>query len=289
MNAAVLLGLAAAVGYGITDYLSRIAGRAVGVWRSLFWGDLLAIIVMSLCFLPGAASLHITFAQHAGAWVAAVASGVILLASAAALTKGLMTGSLPVVAPVAASYGAITALLSAAMGEALSNRAVLGIALTVIGVCVVSIPAGGRVGFRAHVRASGVGWGVAAALGYGVGFWLQGAFAVPALGAYVPAWLSYAIAVGLLALLHRPFGISLAFPLHGQRASVFATGLFSASGFIALTIGLLTGQVAIVVVLSTLASAVTVLMSSAIDGAHVAKHQWAALTVIIAGLILIRS
>src|ERR1700677_4802533 len=30
MNTALLLGLASALGYGITDYLARIAGRAIG-------------------------------------------------------------------------------------------------------------------------------------------------------------------------------------------------------------------------------------------------------------------
>jgi uncharacterized membrane protein len=50
-----------------------------------------------------------------------------------------------------------------------------------------------------------------------------------------------------------------------------------------------TGRVAIVVVLSTLASAVTVLLSRLMDRATIAVHQWLAMGVIIAGLILIKS
>jgi drug/metabolite transporter (DMT)-like permease len=50
-----------------------------------------------------------------------------------------------------------------------------------------------------------------------------------------------------------------------------------------------TGRVAIVVVLSTLASAVTVLLSRLRDRAAVAWHQWLAMSVIIAGLMLIKS
>lgn len=293
MHAAVLLGLLAGLSYGVTDYLSRVAGRAVGVWRSLFWGDLPPLALLSLWFLRDPPVSHVSLAGHPAAWIAAIASGVILLASAAALTRGLMNGSLSVVAPVAASYGAITALLSAAAGERLAGSAAPGIAVTVIGVCVVSIPAGPRAAgprtrFGEHVRASGLGWALTAALGYGVGFWLQGAFAVPSLGPFLPAWLAYAIAVGLLALLHRPFGISLALPLRGQLVPVMATGLFSVTAFVALTLGLVTGRVAIVVVLSTIASAVTVLMSSVFDKARVAIHQWLAIAAIIAGLMLIK-
>jgi drug/metabolite transporter (DMT)-like permease len=47
--------------------------------------------------------------------------------------------------------------------------------------------------------------------------------------------------------------------------------------------------VAIVVVLSTLASAVTVLLSRFMDRATIALHQWLAMGVIVAGLMLIKS
>jgi drug/metabolite transporter (DMT)-like permease len=289
MNAAVLLGLLSALCYGVTDYLARIAGRSVGVWRSLFYGDLLAFAVLSAWFVQSPDLKAADLAGQPHAWAASFASGFILLAAAASLTQGLTRGTLAVVAPVTASYGAITALLSAAGGEQLTHHAILGIALTVIGVCLVSVPAGGRGQFRAHLHSSGFAWAAGAAVCYGVGFWLQGAFAVPALGAIIPAWLSYAIVVATIPLLRRTLKVTLTPPSRGQWAPVLATGLFSAAAYVALTIGLATSRVAIVVVLSTLASAVTVLMSRVFDRAPIAKHQWAAMVVIICGLILIRS
>ena len=48
MTWAVVLGLASAISYGITDYLARSAGQAAGIWRSLFYGELLAFTVLSL-------------------------------------------------------------------------------------------------------------------------------------------------------------------------------------------------------------------------------------------------
>jgi hypothetical protein len=93
--------------YGITDYLSRIAGRAVGIWRSLFYGDLLALAALSAWFLIEPKARDFALTDHAIAWWVSVASAIILLASAASLTRGLMTGTLVVVAPVAASYGAM--------------------------------------------------------------------------------------------------------------------------------------------------------------------------------------
>jgi len=192
-----------------------------------------------------------------------------------------------VVAPVTASYGAIAALLSAATGERLSHRAGWGIVFTVCGVCLVSLPAGGRRAFRDHLHASGFGWALGAAVCYAVGFWLQGVFAVPTLGPFIPVWLSYGIVVATIPMLQPLLGVRLALPQRDQWGAVLGAGLFSAAAYAALTIGQSTGRVAIVVVLSTLASAVTVLLSRLIDRAAIALHQWLALGVVIAGLILI--
>jgi drug/metabolite transporter (DMT)-like permease len=289
VNSAVIFGLVSALSYGVTDYLSRVAGRAVGVWRSLFYGDLLAFVALSVWFLIEPGARRLALAGHATAWAASIASAIILLASAASLTRGLMTGTLAVVAPVAASYGAITAVLSAVAGEQLSGKAVAGIAVTVLGVCLVSIPSGARSQFKAHLHSSGLGWALGAAVGYGFGFWLQGTFAVPMLGAFIPVWLAYAIAIMLVAVFSRPWQLSLAVPDRAALVPVLATGAFSVVAYVALSLGLATGKVAIVVVLSTLASAVTVLLARLLDDARVAKHQWFAIAVIIVGLILIRS
>ncbi len=288
MSSALLLGLTSALCYGVTDYLARIAGRAVGVWRSMFYGDLLAFLVLSTWFLCAPGTVP-AFGSHAAAWTASVASGLILLAAATLLTRALTRGTLAVVAPVAASYGALAALLSFASGEHLSRKVTLGILVTVTGVCLVSIPPGGRRQLRAHLHSSGFGWAAGAALCYAGGFWLQGTFAVPALGAFIPVWLSYGIVVTVIPMLKPVVGMGLAPPTRAQAPPVLAAGLFSAAAYAALTVGQSTGHVAIVVVLSTLASAVTVLLSRLIDRSVIATHQWLAIGLIVGGLVLIRS
>jgi drug/metabolite transporter (DMT)-like permease len=288
MDVALLSGLASALCYGITDYLARVAGRAVGVWRSMFYGDLAAFILLSAWLARSSATAR-AFTSHPGAWLVALAAGFILLAAAALLTQGLTRGTLAVVAPVTASYGAIAALLSAASGERLSLKSGCGILVTACGVWLVSIPPGGRRALREHLHASGFGWAAGAAVCYAIGFWLQGVFAVPALGPFIPVWSSYGIVVAAVPMLMPVLGVRLAPPRRRQWGPVLGAGLFSAAAYAALTIGQFTGRVAMVVVLSTLASAVTVLLSRLIDRAAVALHQWLAMGLIIAGLVLIKS
>ncbi len=287
MNAALLLGLLSALSYGLTDYLAAIAGRAVGIWRCIFYGDLAAFVVLSV-WLAGSCA-ESCFTPHPAAWIAALGAGLVLFAAAALLTRGLTRGTLAVVAPVTASYGAIAALLSAAAGERLSLKAGVGILVTACGVCLVSIPVGGRRALRSHLHASGFGWAAGAAGCYAVGFWLQGVFAVPALGPFVPVWLAYGLAIVIIALLVPVLGVRLALLRRREWGLVLGTGLFSAAGNAALTMGQSTGRVAIVVVLSTLASAVTVLLSRLRDRETIAAHQWLGMGVIIAGLVLIKS
>lgn len=283
------LGLLAATGYGIADYLARIAGQAVGVWRIMFYGNLVSLALLSLWIAAThGASLPSLFSSPA-ALCAAIAAGIVLLIAATLLTQGLIKGTVAVVAPVAASYGAVTTVLSVAAGERLTERVLIGLTITVSGVCLVSVPSQARRQFREHLHASGLSLAIGAAGCYGVGFWLQGRFAVPALGPLIPVWLSYAVSIIALPAFTLATKRSLTIPHRGAALlTVMASGVFGVGAYVALTLGLSTGRVAVVVVLSTLASAVTVMLSRIVEKAHVARHQWVAIAVTLLGLALIR-
>jgi drug/metabolite transporter (DMT)-like permease len=280
---ALLFGLGSAFCYGTGDYLWQHAGRAVGLWPSAFYGALTGLAALSVWLLMEPALVWHALAAPAGAWLGCIASALALAAASILLTQGLIRGTLAVVAPVTASYGAVTALLSALSGERFTEAATLGLGLVIAGACTVAIrrDAGGA---TSH---TGLGWAVAAALAFGAGFWLQGRFAVPALGAVVPVWTLYAAESLLVAILALSVGGNLALP---QRlgALLAASGL-GLGGFIALTLGLATGRLAVVVALSSVTSAITVLLGRVLDGARLAVHQWLAVAAVVAGLVLLRA
>jgi len=288
MKLALLLGLLSALALGAADYLMQATGRALGVWRSLFYAELIAFGLLSIWLVIGLVGGHISISTEPQAWMAALISGCILLVSASLLSRGLITGALEVVAPVAASYGALTAILSAAVGERLPRNAVVGLLLTLVGVIVVAVPPGGIRRLRGHVGASGLGWGVGAAIGYGLGFWLQGIYAVPLLGAVVPVWLAFGVGVVVLGLLSQPLHVSLGTPPRSTIWPLVALGASSVGGFLMLTIGAVAGHTSIVVILSSMASAVTVLLGRILEGTKVMAYQWLAIGVIVSGLACIR-
>jgi drug/metabolite transporter (DMT)-like permease len=282
----VLCGLLSALSYGVADYLSQIAGRAVGVWRTSFYYYLTGVITLSVLILVEPQALHRAHGAPAGAWIAAVASGMTLLAAVVLFTQGLVKGQIAIVAPVTAGYGAVATSLALLMGERFSAQSLLGLTLTVAGASVVALPASRS---SSPPSDSGIGWAIAAAIAYGTGFWLQGTFAVPALGPLLPIWVVYASGLTIMGLLQISGSMRLAPPARlALLIPTLSASVFSIVGFVALTIGLGTGRVAVVVVLSSLTSAITVLLARVCNSSSLGWHQWAAIAMIIFGLVLIR-
>jgi drug/metabolite transporter (DMT)-like permease len=287
MSAAVIWGLLSALGYGLTDFAARFSGRMAGVWRTMLYGQTAVLILATAWFLfnRGSWSGDLEDAPLL-AWIAAVAASLVMLGATAMLYRGLSSGRLAVVAPVTAAYGAVTAVLEAIAGQSFPAEQAAGLALAVCGAAFSAVPprtAAGAVG------PSGLGWALGAAASYGLGFWIQGAVAVPALGPLIPLWLYYSIGPVTLLLVGRMVGQPLDRPKGRAFATVLATGLLAASGSLALVLGYRTGAVAVVTVLSSLASAVTVLLARGFLGEPVRLLQWFGLAVLIVGLGLIHS
>lgn len=235
----------------------------MGVWRTSFYYYLTGIVVLSIWLLVDPRALDHAQSAPIGAWLAGVGSGFALLAAVVLFTQGLVRGEIAIVVPVTAAYGAVTTLLAFFMGERFSAQSLSGLALIVAGASVISLPT-----YRGQVSRShpGIGWALAAAMAYGTGFWLQGTFSVPELGPILPIWLVYVSGLAIMGILNLSGLVRLAPP---ERLSLLVptlfASLFSIAGFAALALGLSTNRVALVVVLSSLTSAVTVCLSTIFD------------------------
>ena len=285
MDSSIWFGLLSAFAYGAADYLSQVAGRQIGAWRATLYYYALGFVALSvaLCLQPFGFQ-HLSRVPLS-AWLIAVASGLLLLAAVVLFTQGLIKGSIAVVAPVMASYGAVTTLLSLLAGERFSYRTISGIALTIAGACGAAVrPAGSRSG----LRSPGLGWACSASLAYGIGFWLQG-YAVPAMGPLLPIWTVYAAGLAVLGALQAARFVDLA---HQRSLSnmtpALASAILGVMGFVALNAGLGTGRVAVVVVLSSLSTAVTVILARVIDDSRMAWHQWLAVGTVMVGLSIMK-
>jgi drug/metabolite transporter (DMT)-like permease len=285
----VLLGLLAACAWGAADLIARFTGRGVGVLRTVFFTQTTAFVLISAwLILDRTGSSRLPAHSPWWAWAAALAGSAIVLSGTLCLYRAITIGVVSIVAPISASYGAVTVVLSVASGEVLGAVAIAGLMVTILGVAITSAPE--RTTATA-TAASPMPWLVPAmysALAFGVGFWLIGAFAVPKLGWAIPIWLYYgsgAIAAGLIA---RSRGHSLALPRPALRALLVVHGTCGVLGYIAFSAGLRTGHVAIVTVLSSLASGVTVLLARMVLDERLSRRQWAGVGAILLGVAMLR-
>ncbi len=281
----VLLGLLAACAWGAADLIARFTGRGVGILRTVFFTQTTSFLLLSVWLVMHPSA----FAAHAPwwAWAAALIGSGIVLSGTLCLYRAITVGVVSIVAPISASYGAVTLILSVATGEVLGAVAIGGLMVTIIGVACTSTPER-QMGAEPRPALLGIGPALYSAIGFGVGFWIIGRFAVPQLGWALPVWIYYgsgAIATGIIALKR---GHNLALPKPALRALLLVHAACGVLGYIAYSSGLATGHIAIVTVLSSLASGVTVLLARVVLAERLTRRQWAGVGAILLGVAMLR-
>ena len=287
MSPAITFGLLTALLYGISDFVAKFSSREVGVWRTLFWGEVCSATLLTLWIVLGHAAPAGVLRTPASVWLVAILANLAILSATALFYRALAIGHFAVVMPIVATYGAITALLSAMLGEPLGIAAFGGIGVAVLGGATASIPARSNRHEPSRPTGEAAGLAALAALLYGVGFCVQARYAIPRLGHLIPVWLYYVLGAVLLRAAASMLRKDLALPRLGQVPVVLGTGLAASGAFVALTLAVTGGNVAVPTVLASLASVVTVVLARVVIKEQVAAHQWAGIAAVIVGLMLL--
>jgi drug/metabolite transporter (DMT)-like permease len=136
----IVLGLTAAAGWGLHDFLIQPVARKAGPYTALFW-----VVLASAAILMGAA-LAIDGVPSGGAEWRAVAiaagGGVTYVISVAALLRGLAVGDLSLVTPLVALGGGVGAVVAIVLGETVDLLAAIAIPLAVVGAVLASLVRG---------------------------------------------------------------------------------------------------------------------------------------------------
>jgi drug/metabolite transporter (DMT)-like permease len=287
----IALGLAAALGFGTADFLARYATRSVGTYRALLFMELVGMVAVSLYVLPAGVLQHTAAKTSWQPWAWGIVVSLLGTVSTLALYRSYETGIISIVAPIAASFAAITVVLSFLSGERVSGLRAVGIVVTLLGVILASyVPMGGKhnpeAGDRRRLEV-GVGWALAAAVGFGVAFWLLGFQVTPKLGSVVPVWLTRVTTPLVLVLAARPLGQSISLPRGPVWRLLIAMGLLDSLGYLAAAQGMLGGQVGVVSVLISLFSVVTVVLAWIFLDEKLHRSQWLGIVLIFAGVTLV--
>ena len=162
----LLLALGASLAWGVGDFFGPLISRTVGVLPVLMWaqaGGIASLLVAVAVRAQGPAGWGVLYAVGAGC------GGMLGLF---AYYRGMITGTMSVVAPIAGVSAVIPVIFGIATGDNPSVAQVAGVAAALAGVGLASIE---HQEGRPRV-AAGVGLALLAACGFGFYFpWMHAA------------------------------------------------------------------------------------------------------------------
>ncbi len=286
----ILLGLMAALFWGISDFLVRYSARLIGAYRTLLFMQFTGLIGLGIYLIvTGDLARSIMHdAWQAWAWAALVA--LLSTLSSLSLYRAFEIGLLMVVAPITGGYAIVTVVLSFLSGERISPLHSFGIVTVLAGaVCVATVfghpvEEGKK---RSGGLARGVIWAVLAALGFGFAFWVLGFKVTPVLGGIIPAWLTHVIGPCVLLVCAPLARQSIRFPRGRVWWYLGVISVVDTSAFVVYSFGLTLDQIAVVSVLGSLYSAITVILAWIFIRERLQWSQWLGIGVVFAGIVLV--
>ena len=286
----ILLGLLTALTWGGADFIARFATHRIGALRSMFYMQLIGFLLLSslLPWLGGWG--HLVDGSGWQPWAWGVLAGFLNAVSGLALYRAFEIGKMSVVAPLSASYPALTLLLSWMTGDRLSVVRIAGIFCTLVGVVVV---AGGektpdeKDAAAVQRSGKGIGWAVFASVGFALLFWLLGVRIIPRVGAVQTVWTIRLTSTLLMAAAIFIAKQPVSLPRGEVRWMAVGMGALDTGAFVLSNRGMQMEQVAVISVLGSLYGAVTVGLAAIFLREHVSRWQWEGIVTIFVGIFLI--
>lgn len=125
----ILLGIVAAIIWGIAGVAGGLGARLVGPARAIGWAMLLGMVVAVPLAIASGAPGRVDV--RTGLWVLLISA--CMLGGLIFIYAGMRYGSISVVAPISATYGGIAALISILAGDPVTGLAIGALSLAVIG------------------------------------------------------------------------------------------------------------------------------------------------------------
>jgi len=278
----ILLGLGAALCWGLGDFAITTLARYVGSARSLLY-----IQIFSLLFwvtLIGLFPHEVT--GNLNPWLLAILAGAFHVVGLATTYRAFEIGTLSFVSPLASSFAVVTALLFVITGDGPAPIALLGTLLLVTGIVVVTRATQSD----GPVTLKGVPEAIASAVCFGVMFWM--------IEAYVQRPLGYVFPLILLKLMASTFAAgyvaqSKAEPTEGTPGRLklafiaLLAALLDTLAWVSFLFGSQLNHTAVVTALASLFSVVTVVLAGIFFKERLNKPQWIGVAVVLGGILLV--
>ena len=272
----IVAALGASVAWGVADFLGGLKSRHLRLLAVLAISQSAGLIFLGAIVLArGQAPPEWSFAAFAGL------AGLLGLLALSAFYRGLAVGTMSIVAPVSATGVALPVVVGLVGGERLGALQVAGTVAAIAGVILASRTVDDA---RTAPRASGLGYALLAALGFGVFFVVlpyasqQDVF----WAGFVQRLTSVAALLALLAFRReRPVAA------RGHWPGLVAIGVFDVLANVLYAAGATQGLLSVTAVLASLYPVVTMALAYAVIGERLALGQRVGVAAALLGVALI--
>lgn len=275
MTEALLLALGASLAWGVADFVGPWQGKTLGVLRVMLWGQVAGLALLGTVTAARGEAPD----DWAVLWAAVAAlSGTLGLF---AFYRGMVTGTMSVVAPIAGASAIVPVVYGVSTGDRPTALQLAGMAAAIVGVVLAAREQQAGGGRR---LAAGAGLALLAAIGFGFYF-----PPMHAAGAADPWWSAFvfrftaAVVVLAAVAVRRPTLRLTRWPL----VVVLAVGCVDTLGNLLFAASASHGIVSVTSVLASLYPVVTVVLAAVVLHERVAGLQRVGAVLTLAGVVLI--
>ena len=261
----MLLALAAGITWGISDFFGGLTSRRLALAAVLLVSQVVgAVLLLTVATLHSPLPLEPSLAF-------AAAGSILGLIGITGLYRGMAVGSISIVAPISATGAVIPVLFGLLRGERASSLQTVGIGLALVGIVLAS-----RAADDTHAAtdrpliASGVGYALLAALGFGGFFvFLHEASVTDVLWAGAVQRVTGVVVIGAVVLVRRT---SLRIPRQIWPA-LLLVGVLDTTANVLYAFASTVGLVSLAAMLASLYPVATVLLARVVLRERMSRTQ----------------
>ena len=281
----VIMGLLAALGFGLAEFASALLARKTNHFRLIF-GVNLASVIAAAAYAAFDGGIVTASAAH---WVSAVGLGILYTATYFLYYAALQRGPVSLVSPIMSVYKGVVVILAVLiLAESMSLGQSAGASAALLGVFLASLNfadlKGGRV-----IIGRGVIFGLLAMVAFGVFYYSIAALSRD-LGWFLPVFLIRMFTTLFAAPVALKHPGSPAQPLTPKLAlAIFAVGAVEIAAMFAFARGAQVGIVAIVAAVSSAYTLVPVIGAIIILRERLRPIQAVGVILVVVGVTLLGS
>jgi drug/metabolite transporter (DMT)-like permease len=285
IDLSLVFGLGAAFCWGSADFVAKLSSAKIGYVRTTFYMQLVGLLFMLAITTPDIGRL----ARYPHTALVVVALGVVNVLGTLALYKSFEVGQVSLMSPIASSYPALSSILAFIfLNEKISQMRLLAVVSIFVGLMLVSSHGKATSGLSTGRMATGAVYAFAALGCMGVLFFgLK--LVVSDLGGLLPTIVLRLVAVLVMVVVMFSSRSRLSAISRSGVLCVIFVGVVDSLANVAYNVGVSFGSVTIVSFVSSLFSAVTLILAMTILRERVTRYHALGIVCIMMGIVLIGS